>query len=185
VLLGADDTVATALIELGLVIVGLAVLARIAVRTGFSPIPAIPEISVARKAEQQGVSKIAVFIYHRETRQPVWQSGITLSRSTSKDRWILGAGPFQSGTIYENTQLAGNDVDLSELVPWGGKEEEKTTVVPIDREVHFQNLLPLADGTKVELATFDEPIEDEKKPSESDDDDKDTNADSDKSKSVD
>ena len=38
-LLGADDTVATALIELGLVIVGLAVLARIAVRTGFSPIP--------------------------------------------------------------------------------------------------------------------------------------------------
>jgi CPA2 family monovalent cation:H+ antiporter-2 len=39
VLLGADDTVATALIELGLVIVGLAVLARIAVRTGFSPIP--------------------------------------------------------------------------------------------------------------------------------------------------
>jgi len=39
VLLGADDTVATALIELGLVIAGLAVLARIAVRTGFSPIP--------------------------------------------------------------------------------------------------------------------------------------------------
>ncbi len=38
-LLGADDTVATALIELGLVIAGLAVLARIAVRTGFSPIP--------------------------------------------------------------------------------------------------------------------------------------------------
>jgi hypothetical protein len=149
------------------------------------PIPAIPEISVARKAEQQGASKIAVFIYHRETRQPVWQSGIALSRSTSKDRWILGAGPFQSGTIHENTQFAGNDVGLSELVPWGDKEEERTTVVPIDREVHFQNLLPLADGTKVELATFDEPIEDEKKSSESDEDDTETNADSDNSKSAD
>ncbi len=38
-LLGADSEIASALIELGLVIVGLAVLARIAVRTGFSPIP--------------------------------------------------------------------------------------------------------------------------------------------------
>lgn len=147
------------------------------------PIPAIPEISIARKAEQQGASKIAVFIYHRETRQPVWQSGIAFSRSTSKDRWILGAGPFQSGTIYENTQLAGNDVGIGELVSWGDKEEEKTTVVPIDREVHFQNLLPLADGTKVELATFEEPIEEEKKSSESGG--KETNAVSDTSKSED
>lgn len=38
-ILGADSAIASALIELGLVIVGLAVLARIAVRTGFSPIP--------------------------------------------------------------------------------------------------------------------------------------------------
>lgn len=38
-ILGAGSSVATALIELGLVIVGLAVLARVAVRTGFSPIP--------------------------------------------------------------------------------------------------------------------------------------------------
>ena len=38
-ILGADTSVASALIELGLVIVGLAILARIAVRTGFSPIP--------------------------------------------------------------------------------------------------------------------------------------------------
>ena len=37
--LGVDMSVASALIELGLVIIGLAVLARIAVRTGFSPIP--------------------------------------------------------------------------------------------------------------------------------------------------
>ena len=38
-LLGAGSSVSAALIELGLVIVGLAVLARVAVRTGFSPIP--------------------------------------------------------------------------------------------------------------------------------------------------
>ncbi|MGI9659657.1 MAG: cation:proton antiporter [Gaiellaceae bacterium] len=38
-ILGADSSVAPALIELGLVIVGLAVMARVAGRTGFSPIP--------------------------------------------------------------------------------------------------------------------------------------------------
>ena len=38
-LLGADPQVASALIELGLVIVGLAAMARVAVRSGFSPIP--------------------------------------------------------------------------------------------------------------------------------------------------
>ena len=38
-ILGADSSVASALIELGLVIVGLALMARLAVRTGFSPIP--------------------------------------------------------------------------------------------------------------------------------------------------
>jgi hypothetical protein len=125
------------------------------------PIPPIPEVSLARKAEQQGAAKIAVFIYHRETRQPVWQSGIAQARSTSKDRWILGAGPFQSGTIYEKAQFAGNEVGFGNLVPWAEGKEKRKSMVPIDQEVHFQKLQPLADDSKVELATFEDLVEGE------------------------
>jgi len=127
------------------------------------PLPAIPEISFARKDEKQGAAKVAVFVYHRNTRQPFWQSGIAQARSTSKDRWILGAGPFQSGSIYKEAQFAGNEVELSGLVPWAKKEDEKKPVVPIDQEVHFQNLQPIADE-EVELASFEDSVEDAEEP---------------------
>src|SRR5947209_7367629 len=35
----------------------------------------IPEIPFAKKTDQEGVAKIAVFAYNRQTGQPVWQSG--------------------------------------------------------------------------------------------------------------
>jgi hypothetical protein len=73
------------------------------------PVPAaIPEIPVAKRRDQRGIAKIAVFAYHRETGRPVWQSGLAQKESSSNDVWILGAGPFQRGTIYEGTSFAGN-----------------------------------------------------------------------------
>jgi len=84
------------------------------------PIPTIPEISLARRNDQLGAAKIAVFAYHQQTREPVWQSGIAQARSTAKDTWILGAGPFQRGTIHNGTQFAGSEVKIPTL----GKEEE-------------------------------------------------------------
>lgn len=79
---------------------------------GIPPIPAIPEISFARKNDQSAAAKIAVFAYHTKSRQRVWQSGIALSKSTAKDVWIFGAGPFQSGTVYDGIQFAGSDLEL-------------------------------------------------------------------------
>lgn len=88
--------------------------------------PAIPEIPIAKRQKQRGVAKIAVFAYHRETGQPAWQSGIAARESTSNDIWVLGAGPFQRGTIYEGSQLAKkknskrkrkNDKDVLEQDP--------------------------------------------------------------------
>lgn len=76
------------------------------------PMPAIPEISIARKNDQMGAAKIAAFAYHRATRLPVWQSGLSIARSTSKDIWLLGAGPFERGTIYEDVQFAGSRLRL-------------------------------------------------------------------------
>ncbi len=72
------------------------------------PVPSIPEISIARRGDQSATAKVAVFAYHRETREPVWQSGSAVSHSHAKDLWLFGAGPLQTGTIYPETRLAGS-----------------------------------------------------------------------------
>ena len=70
--------------------------------------PVIPEIPIAKRRNQRGVAKIAVFAYRRESGEPAWQSGIVSSESTSNDIWVLGAGPFKRGTIHQGTSFAGD-----------------------------------------------------------------------------
>jgi hypothetical protein len=66
-----------------------------------TPLPsAIPEIPCAKRREQRGVAKVAVFAYRRDTGEPVWQSGLAKNESTAKNVWVFGAGPFRRGTIY-------------------------------------------------------------------------------------
>src|SRR5947209_2172750 len=67
-----------------------------------------PEVAVAKRTDQQAVAKIAVFAYHRETGAPIWQSGADVVASKARDLWVLGAGPFQRGTLYDHTQFAGD-----------------------------------------------------------------------------
>jgi hypothetical protein len=82
------------------------------------PVPAaIPEVPIAKRRDQRGIAKIAVFAYHRETGMPVWQSGVAHQESSANDVWILGAGPFQRGTIYEGTAFAGNTIGHEESDP--------------------------------------------------------------------
>jgi hypothetical protein len=78
-------------------------------------LPAIPEISVARKNSQEAAAKIALFAYHRETHRPVWQSGVAQAHSRAKDTWILGAGPFQTGTIHDGTKFMDGELPLKLL----------------------------------------------------------------------
>jgi hypothetical protein len=75
-------------------------------------IPTIPELAIAKRNDHYGAAKIAVFAYHRKTRERVWQSGTSLASSRSKDWWLFGAGPFQTGTIYEGTRFAGDEIRL-------------------------------------------------------------------------
>lgn len=76
--------------------------------------PAIPEIPIAKRRNQRGVAKIAVFAYRRETGEPAWQSGIVSSESTANDVWVLGAGPFERGTIHQGTSFAGRKLTREE-----------------------------------------------------------------------
>lgn len=73
---------------------------------------ALPEIPFAKRSLQRAVAKLAVFAYHRESGEPVWQSGLATSESTSQGFWLLGAGPFQKGSIYDGTKLPGQSLQL-------------------------------------------------------------------------
>jgi hypothetical protein len=70
----------------------------------------IPEIALIKKSDMKGVAKIAVFAYDRKSGDALWQSGLVDARSTLKDTWVLGAGPFSSGSIKRRTELAGEEL---------------------------------------------------------------------------
>lgn len=124
---------------------------------GAPPLPAIPEISLARRNDQTGAAKLAVFAYHRTTKAPVWQSGISQSRSHAKDTWLFGAGPFQRGTIYEGTQFAGGELGVPLLEESEGGQQ--TPAIPYHGKVsfahHFQGEEQEQGGE--EKATFEGP----------------------------
>ena len=73
-------------------------------------VPAIPEVSFGRTNEQIGIAKILLFAYDRETKVAVWQSGLNRSETSSRSSWVLGAGPFQKGTVHEGYRFAGRKI---------------------------------------------------------------------------
>jgi hypothetical protein len=64
------------------------------------PIPTIPEIPLVKKQAQRGVAKI----------------GLLPIESTAKELWVLGAGPWQWGTIYDQPKFAGGKMPLSGFI---------------------------------------------------------------------
>jgi hypothetical protein len=91
----------------------------------------IPEIPFARKTDQNGVAKIAVFAYNRQSGQPVWQSGVVMSLSSARDIWLLGAGPFQKGTIRNGTEFAGQPLPPLPLPSFRDATEEDRPLPPV------------------------------------------------------
>lgn len=77
---------------------------------GAPVIPSIPEIAVARREAREAAAKIAAFAYDRQSRRPIWQSGVNHALATAKDTWVFGVGPFQGGTIRDQTKLAGSAI---------------------------------------------------------------------------
>lgn len=115
---------------------------------GAPPIPTIPEISFARKNDQKAAAKLAVFAYERESKQRVWQSGMAVARSSARDTWFLGAGPFQSGTVYDGVQFAGSHLDALGL-PVGDDERDGQTALSDLRKPALFQLMPTPSKTSV------------------------------------
>jgi hypothetical protein len=96
-------------------------------------VPMFPEISFAKRNDQMGAAKVAVFAYERETRDPLWQSGTSIARSDAKDVWIFGAGPFQNGTIYKGPRFAGQKLRF----PLAAKVEEEQPEAMTEEGIAF------------------------------------------------
>jgi hypothetical protein len=78
----------------------------------------IPEIAFFKRTDQRGVADLNLFAYERARGRAVWQSGLTRIDSNTRDRWMLGTGPFQDGDIHERMEFAGERV----VLPWKRKE---------------------------------------------------------------
>lgn len=105
-----------------------------------TPLPSsVPEIAFAKRRDQMGVAKIAVFAYRRETGEPVWQSGMAMNKSTANDIWLFGAGPFQKGTIYDETRFAGivKKIDCKDE-----EDDPKLSTVEVEQEAVFAGAPP-------------------------------------------
>ena len=119
--------------------------------------PSIPELSLAKKSDQRGAAKLGVFAYFRETKEPVWQSGVSLSRSTAEDFWLFGAGPFQKGTVHDKPRFAGSDIALPIISSTEEVEQENLAQYQGQRFFGFgeQGQEPLRDMAEDEPAKRD------------------------------
>jgi hypothetical protein len=77
---------------------------------GTPSLPTIPELSLAKREMKSAAAKVSVFAYDRESREPLWQSGVAQAGSSARDTWILGIGPLQYGNIYNGTRFAGKRI---------------------------------------------------------------------------
>jgi hypothetical protein len=107
----------------------------------------IPEIPVAKKTDEQGVAKIALFAYNRVTGRRAWQSGMVEAGSDAKDLWVAGLGPFRKGSIVQGTELAGEDLALPHLGDReGGDHHAAANLVPLNYAVSWPEPPPAKSG---------------------------------------
>jgi hypothetical protein len=112
-----------------------------------SPVPGTPiqapEIAFAKRTDQMGIAKIAVFAYERATGVPVWQSGTDAVASRARDLWVFGTGPFQKGSIYDGPKFAGEELRVPLI---GRSKDNKKPPVRVARERVFNSEVLADDG---------------------------------------
>jgi hypothetical protein len=102
-------------------------------------IPILPELSLARRETQSSATKVAVFAYDRVTRQPYWQSGLSLAQSTGRDTWVFGIGPFHRSAVRKGEIIVRNeDPAAAKIAKSSGRPE-----VDFDTSMVYQNGWPI------------------------------------------
>ncbi|MCA9187413.1 MAG: DUF6655 family protein [Pirellulaceae bacterium] len=117
--------------------------------TTSTPLPAIPEISLAKRSDKISASKIGLFAYERESRRRIWKSGISVAQSQAKDTWVLGAGPFQSGMIKRDRGFSSRDL----LMPDVRRQRENAALADYRKSNNYESdKAMLADGVAEEIS---------------------------------
>ena len=104
----------------------------------------LPEMAAAKRTDQRAVAKVSLFAYESQSGRPLWQSGLQNADSSTRDRWVLGGGPFRSGDINERVQFAGEGITM----PWqpdGDEEADGRAVaggIDLDSPKVFATLAP-------------------------------------------
>lgn len=120
----------------------------------------IPEMPIVKKTDQKAVVKLSLFAYSQKTGRPIWQSGAVPEESNAKAVWVLGAGPFQRGSIYDGMEFAGDKLDMPLVDIYQASDNR----VSVAHEKFFPKLEEaVAPEEKVESAVASS---DEKKPPE-------------------
>lgn len=110
----------------------------------------IPEIPFAKKTDQEAVAKVVVFAYNRSSGQIIWQSGVAQAKSTSKDTWLFGAGPFQRGTIHDGTRFAGEQLPLPKFIDKQAEDPTLAMTVPVTQPATWREpSLPKSDTQRL------------------------------------
>ena len=106
-----------------------------------------------------------VFAYDQKTKEPIWQSGVAKAESNSSHTWVLGAGPFQKGSIYEGNRFAGKMIGpkngfRGKTSLEGKSDPENTTEHPLSyRDAYtFQQPTAQNEASTVKQASAEEDI---------------------------
>lgn len=78
----------------------------------------IPDIKVWNRTSQMGTAKIGILAYETKTGTVYQHGGQALARSDDTKWFLLGVGPFQSGTVRNEVEAgANNPVALARSLP--------------------------------------------------------------------
>lgn len=66
----------------------------------------IPEIRVAENKAQQGYAKIGLVVLDAKSGQLLGEGGVSMARSDDSNWYVMGMGPFPSGTIHSDLEYA-------------------------------------------------------------------------------
>jgi hypothetical protein len=81
-----------------------------------APVPlALPEVRLVTRNQQTATAKLGIVAYDAKTRMMLGEGGLTLARADDNNWYVLGAGPFQNGSVRE---------EVSESLSFSGPENE-------------------------------------------------------------
>lgn len=114
------------------------------------PAGTIPELAIAKKTDQTGVAKLALFAYDRTSGQLVWTSGTAQAGSNAKNVFIGGVGPIKNGSIYRRPEFMGLEIPTPTDITDVFTADDKTAPARTGADVAASPLAPSASSADVE-----------------------------------